>query len=168
MTKEQNNMIIEDFLLDDNIDYCKIANGYFIQLHIKDTKIPDAMLKIIPNEQIINFSIFPCKYVLPLEKISDVAQYFRIINEFSPLGGFELENEKLAVMDIDLPSVGIFPAYNIGCDTIAFDKSQSKDRFRYIISILITSYEKFIDGVLMVEYNILTPVQAAELFLKKE
>lgn len=166
MTKEQNNMILEDFLLDEDIEYRKEENGFYVETYMDKTKLPHALIHITSNEQMIYFSIYPAQYIIPIEKISDVAQYFRLINGFSIWGSFELANEQIAIMDIDIPNAGIFPSYKICCDTI--DNVPSKDRIQFIIAILLSSYEKYIDGVLMIEHDILTPLQAARAFLEKE
>ena len=104
--------------------------------------------------------------MIPADKIDEVAQYFRIVNAFSAWGGFELANEQMLISDEDAPAASIFPAFKLSCDTI--DSPPSKDRIRCIFNILASSYTHFIDGVLMIQHDILTPLQAAKAFLERK
>lgn len=166
MTTEKNTMILEDYLIDEDIEYQLKDGLYFIKVNLKEAKLPHAVIFAYCLDNLISFNIFAERYVVPVNKIDQISEYFRIINSFLEWGDFRFINEKLRLLDNPAPLNGLSPAYRIVVDTI--DRVPSKDRIRCVINYLGKIYERYIDGVLMIQYDILNPLQAAKVFTEKE
>lgn len=155
MSKGTNKIVLEDFLLEKNFRIKEKGDEYIVKMDLEGVKYPSSKIKILCSDEKIEFVLFPESPTIPPEKINDIAYYFRIINQELFLGQFEFRNEIEGE---------ILPAYSIVCDT--YDGRSSQKRIGSIFNQLCDNYKKFINGVLLIQYDIMPPLQTAELLKK--
>ena len=153
--KEQNKLVVEDLLLQTDVGFKEKENVYTLNMRLEGVKYPSSKMQILCLDEKVEFSIFPNTPVIPLEKIDDVAYYFSLINPGLFLGQFQLKNKAEGEM---------VPECCVICDT--FDGKPSDARIQQIFNQLCDDYKKFINGVLLIQYDIMTPTQAAEALKK--
>lgn len=153
--KENNKLVVEDLLLQTDVGFKEKEDVYTLNMRLEGVKYPSSKMQILCLDEKVEFSIFPNTPVIPLEKIDDVAYYFSLINPGLFLGQFQLKNKAEGEM---------VPECSIICDT--FDGKPSDARIQQIFDQLCDDYKKFINGVLLIQYDIMTPTQAAEVLKK--
>ena len=151
MSKEKNKIVVEDLLLENDFSFKEKEDEYTLNIHLEGVKYPSSKMKILFSDEKIEFITFPNIPIIPLEKVNDVLYYFQLVNLDLFLGQFQLKNKTEGE---------IVPAYSIVCDT--FDGTPSRNRIQHIFEQLCDNYKKFINGVLLIQYDIMTPTQAAE------
>ena len=153
--KEINKLVVQDLLLQTDVGFKEKENVYTLNMRLEGVKYPSSKMQILCLDEKVEFSIFPNTPVIPLEKIDDVAYYFSLINPGLFLGQFQLKNKTEGEM---------VPECCVICDT--FDGKPSDARIQQIFNQLCDDYKKFINGVLLIQYDIMTPTQAAEALKK--
>ena len=153
--KDQNKLVVEDLLLQTDVGYKEKEDVYTLNMHLEGVKYPSSKMQILCLDEKVEFSIFPNTPVIPLEKIEDIAYYFSLINPGLFLGQFQLKDKAEGEM---------VPECCVMCDT--FDGKPSDARIQQIFNQLCDDYKKFINGVLLIQYDIMTPTQAAEALKK--
>lgn len=155
MPKEINKLVVEDLLIQTDLRFKEKEDVYTLNMHLEGVKYPSSKMQILFLDEKVEFMIFPDAPIIPLEKMNDVAYYFSLINPELLIGQFQLKNKAEGEM---------VPECSIICDT--FDGKPSDARIQQIFDQLCDDYKKFINGVLLIQYDIMTPAQAAEALKK--
>lgn len=155
MSKEINKLVVEDLLIQTDLRFKEKEDVYTLNMHLEGVKYPSSKMQILFGDEKVEFMIFPDTPIIPLEKMNDVAYYFSLINPELLIGQFQLKNKAEGEM---------VPECSIICDT--FDGKPSDARIQQIFDQLCDDYKKFINGVLLIQYDIMTPTQAAEVLRK--
>ena len=155
MSKEINKLVVEDLLIQTDLRFKEKEDVYTLNMHLEGVKYPSSKMQILFGDEKVEFMIFPDTTIIPLEKMNDVAYYFSLINPELLIGQFQLKNKAEGEM---------VPECSIICDT--FDGKPSDARIQQIFDQLCDDYKKFINGVLLIQYDIMTPTQAAEALKK--